>query len=395
MGISLWLDQQIWGVLTLDALNAGQFDHLNQPALQTFIALTEASIKAAQWIMGLETQVKQVQQTLLTEASRWEIVGKSPIIQALREEIAVVAPSELSVLILGETGVGKELVAHQIHATSHRANQPLIYVNCAALPETIAESELFGHRKGSFSGAIQDRSGKFELAHRGTIFLDEIGELPLALQAKILRTLQNGEIQRVGCDRQIKVDIRVIAATNRHLQESVAKGLFRPDLYHRLAVYPLTVPPLKQRGQDILLLAGLFLEKNKQRLGVQGLRLEIEAKNALLNYSWPGNIRELEHLLSRAALKAVAEHEKNKTIISISLKHLDIDIQNLFDTDLMIKNNPIVDQTLNFKAQRDEFSRQLIQQQLALHQHNLAKTAYALGLNPGNFHRLLKRLHLL
>jgi anaerobic nitric oxide reductase transcription regulator len=185
----------------------------------------------------------------------------------------------------------------------------------------------------------------------------------------------------------------VIAATNRNLQDCVAKGQFRPDLYHRLAVYPLKVPSLRERGDDVLLLAGLFLEKNKQRLGVHGLRLDLEAKNALLNYSWPGNIRELEHLLSRAALKAVAANERHKRVISILRSHLDIDAEiPSFKPELKSVNQPIINSALSFKAQLDEFSRELIQQSLIQHQHNLSKTAQALGLDRGNFYRLLKRL---
>jgi anaerobic nitric oxide reductase transcription regulator len=394
MGVTLYIDGQAWGVLTLDALNSGTFDHINQAALQTFIGLTEATVKAANLIVSLESQVKQVHQNLLAESNRMEMIGNSPQMQSLNNEIAVVAPSDLAVLILGETGVGKELVAHYIHSQSKRADRAMVYVNCAALPEQIAESELFGHIKGAFSGAISDRTGKFELANNGTIFLDEIGELPLALQAKILRTLQNGEIQRVGCDRHIKVDIRVIAASNRNLQKGVAEGQFRPDLYHRLAVYPIHVPPLRERGKDVLLLAGLFLEKNKQRLAVQGLRLDSEAKQALLAYHWPGNIRELEHLLSRAALKAVTVEEKHKRVVTISLQHLDISKEINCASIALVKHSQPLTLAKSFRMEVDDFSRQLIQQKLLENNHNMAKTASMLGLDRGNFFRLLKRLEI-
>lgn len=389
MGITLYIDEQAWGVLTLDALNPCTFDALNQHELQTFVGLTEATVKAANLIVSLETQVKQVRQTLLAETKRVEMIGSSAQMQALRHDITVVAQSDLAVLVLGETGVGKELVAQQIHAQSKRAERAMVYVNCAALPETIAESELFGHSKGAFSGAVSDRKGKFELANGGTIFLDEIGELPLSLQAKILRTLQNGEIQRVGCDKSIKVDIRVIAATNRNLRTGVADGQFRPDLYHRLAVYPIQVPPLRERGKDVLLLAGLFLEKNKQRLAVQGLCLDGAAKQALLDYQWPGNIRELEHLLSRAALKAVTVGERGKRVVTISLPHLDISPHPV-PTPVMFRET--VSGEMSFKAQVDNFSRQLISQKLRENANNKAKTAQLLGLDRGNFFRLLKRL---
>jgi anaerobic nitric oxide reductase transcription regulator len=312
----------------------------------------------------------------------------------LRNEISIVAPSELAVLILGETGVGKELVALRIHLESTRADQVMVYVNCAALPESIAESELFGHSKGAFSGAISDRTGKFELANGGTIFLDEIGELPLSIQAKLLRTLQNGEIQRVGSDKQIKVNVRIIAATNRNLQQEVAAGLFRPDLYHRLAVYPMQVPALRERGKDILLLAGAFLEKNQQRLGVKKLRLDQDVRKALLDYHWPGNIRELEHLLSRAALKSATPENRQADFITITLAYLDIVPEPLNDphVDTAADLSTAPSTPIDFKNAVEEFQRQLIQQQLAAQQGNMAATARVLGLDRGNFHRLLKRL---
>jgi anaerobic nitric oxide reductase transcription regulator len=341
----------------------------------------------------LETQVKQVRQSLRDENNRMEMVGNSEAMQTLQNEIAVVAQSDLAVLILGETGVGKELVAQQIHAKSQRAERAMIYVNCAALPDQIAESELFGHSKGAFSGAISDRVGKFELANHGTIFLDEIGDLPLLLQAKILRTLQNGEIQRIGSDRYIKVNIRVLAATNRDLQKGLAEGSFRADLFHRLAVYPIHVPPLRERGKDVLLLAGLFLEKNKQRLAVQGLRLDADAKQALLNYQWPGNIRELEHLLSRAALKAVKLEGREKRVVTISLQHLDISAENHAQaTSICNEAKPVAVENISFKQQVDDFSRQLIERKLQENNQNKAKTAQDFGLDRGNFFRLLKRL---
>jgi anaerobic nitric oxide reductase transcription regulator len=393
--VTLYIDGQAWGVLTMDALNSSTFDAINQRALQTFIGLTEATVKAANLIVSLETQVKQVHQSLLEESNRMEMVGKSKQMQALNDDIAVVAQSDLAVLILGETGVGKELVAYHIHAQSKRSAMAMVYVNCAALPEHIAESELFGHCKGAFSGAINDRTGKFELANNGTIFLDEIGDLSLPLQAKILRTLQNGEIQRIGSDRHIKVNIRVIAATNRNLQKGVADGQFRADLYHRLAVYPIHVPSLRERGKDVLLLAGLFLEKNKQRLAVQGLRLDHESKQALLNYQWPGNIRELEHLLSRAALKAVTGEKRGVRVVTISLQHLDISSITSAPQAILTELPSLpFSGKFNYKQLVDDFSRQLIEQKLVENSNNMAKTAEILGLDRGNFFRLLKRLEI-
>lgn len=394
MGATLFIDGEPWGVLTLDALTPGSFDHIDPIQLNTFISLTAATVKAAGLIASLEQRVRYVTQTLFKENTNCDMIGDSECMRKLCNEISIVAPSELAVLILGETGVGKELVAQRIHLESNRADQVMVYVNCAALPESIAESELFGHSKGAFSGAVSDRTGKFELANGGTIFLDEIGELPLSIQAKLLRTLQNGEIQRVGSDKQIKVNVRVIAATNRNLQQEVAAGLFRPDLYHRLAVYPMHVPALRERGKDVLLLAGAFLEKNQQRLGIKKLRLDQDAKKALLAYSWPGNIRELEHLLSRAALKSATPDNRQANFITISLAYLDIVPEPFNDSRISTAPDSLAapSSPIHFKNAVDEFQRQLIQQQLAVQQGNMAATARILGLDRGNFHRLLKRL---
>lgn len=395
MGVTLFIDGEPWGVLTLDALTPGTFDNIDPLELSTFISLTAATVKAAGLIASLEQRVRYATQTLLKENTGQDMIGDSDCMRTLRGEISIVAPSELAVLILGETGVGKELVALRIHQESNRADQVMVYVNCAALPESIAESELFGHVKGAFSGAISDRTGKFELADGGTIFLDEIGELPLSIQAKLLRTLQNGEIQRVGSDKQIKVNTRVIAATNRNLQQEVADGLFRPDLYHRLAVYPMHVPALRERGKDILLLAGAFLEKNQQRLGIKKLRLDKEARKALLAYHWPGNIRELEHLLSRAALKSATQANRQAEFITISLAYLDITPEPLNHSRINTLTTSSItpaSMPLDFKNAVDDFQRQFILKQLAEQQGNRTATAKILGLDRGNFHRLLKRL---
>jgi anaerobic nitric oxide reductase transcription regulator len=394
MGVKLFIDGEPWGVLTMDALIPGTFDDIDPIQFNTFINLTEATVNAAGLIASLEQRVRYASQILLKENTDLDLIGDSECMRKLRSEISIVAPSELAVLILGETGVGKELVARSIHLESARSDQVMVYVNCAALPESIAESELFGHIKGAFSGATGDRTGKFELANGGTIFLDEIGELPLSIQAKLLRTLQNGEIQRVGSDKQIKVNVRVIAATNRDLKQEVAAGQFRPDLYHRLAVYPMHVPALRERGKDVLLLAGAFLEKNQQRLGIKKLRLDQDAKNALLNYHWPGNIRELEHLLSRAALKSATPENRQANFITISRAYLDIVPEQFAGSDASTSAelSPAVAKPIDFKSAVDQFQRNLIQQQLTLHQGNMAATARVLGMDRGNFHRLLKRL---
>jgi len=210
-----------------------------------------------------------------------------------------------------------------VHEASRRADAPLIDINCAALPETVVESELFGHVRGAYTGASTDRGGKFELAHRGTIFLDEVGELPLSVQPKLLRVLQQGEIQRVGSDRLLHVDVRVIAATNRDLVKEVAEGRFRADLYHRLNMYPIEVPPLKARRDDIPLLAGVFLDRYRRRLGPGPIRLTESARTALVGAEWPGNVRELDHVLGRAVLRASASHARGAPI-RLEREHLDL-----------------------------------------------------------------------
>lgn len=330
MGSTIYIDGDIWGVLTLDAMEAGSFDALNPIETRAYVATVAAAIKASQRIAALEARAEhnhQVAQRLMAADTPIDIIGRSPVIQAMQGDIQTVAPSELSVLVTGETGVGKELVAKSIHHHSPRHSEPLVQINCAALPENIIESELFGHLKGAFSGAVADRSGRFELADGGTLFLDEVGELPLPAQAKLLRALQSGEIQRVGSDQIISVDVRIIAATNRDLQLEVKEGRFRADLYHRLSVYPLPVPPLREREKDYLLLAGYFLEKIQHQLGVEKLRLSSAATAQLAAYDWPGNVRELEHLLSRAALKAIAEQGRASNIVTVDAHHLGLQLE--------------------------------------------------------------------
>jgi len=213
-----------------------------------------------------------------------------------------VAPTDAAVLIEGETGTGKELVARAIHDRSSRSKKAFIKVNCAAIPATLLESELFGHEKGSFTGAFAQKLGRFELAHQGTLFLDEIGEIPLELQSKLLRALQEQELERLGGNRTIKVDVRIIAATNRNLKAMVEENRFRADLYYRLNVFPLNVPPLRERREDIPLLARYFLQKHAQRMDRKIETIPTHVFEALTNYHWPGNIRELQNVIERSVV---------------------------------------------------------------------------------------------
>ena len=230
------------------------------------------------------------------------MVGESDEFQDVVTNIQVVAPTDAAVLIQGETGTGKELVARAIHDRSSRSKKAFIKVNCAAIPATLLESELFGHEKGSFTGAFAQKLGRFELAHEGTLFLDEIGEIPLELQSKLLRALQEQELERVGGNRTIKVDVRIIAATNRDLKAMVDENRFRADLYYRLNVFPLTVPPLRERREDIPLLARYFVQKHAPRMGRKIETIPTHVMDVLTNYDWPGNIRELQNVIERSVV---------------------------------------------------------------------------------------------
>jgi formate hydrogenlyase transcriptional activator len=236
-----------------------------------------------------------------------EIIGNSPGMLETLRLISIVAPTYSTVLILGETGTGKELVARAIHDGSTRKDKPLVKVNCAAIPANLVESELFGHERGSFTGAMDRRIGKFEMAHHGTLFLDEIGELPLELQGKLLRALQEKEIERIGGRGTIKVDVRVIAATNRDLEKEVEEGKFRPDLYYRLNIFPINLPALRERPEDIPLLAKHFVRKITQKTGKKIASISKFVLDQIINYDWPGNIRELEHAIERSIIMTDGE----------------------------------------------------------------------------------------
>jgi len=230
------------------------------------------------------------------------VLGTSPRIREIFQLLEMVAPSEATVLLLGETGTGKELVAQAIHRNSVRAAGPFVAVNCAALPEALLESELFGHERGSFTGATNRRDGRFVMAHQGTLFLDEVGELTLPIQAKILRVLQAREFDPLGSTRTVKVDVRIIAATNRDLEKMVREGRFREDLFYRLNVFPVVLPPLRERQEDLPALAEFFLKKFGEKNRREGIALAPEVLEAFRRYPWPGNIRELENVMERAVI---------------------------------------------------------------------------------------------
>lgn len=277
------------------ATQMGAFDYIEKPFGEERIIV---SVARCLDFNRLTFDKERLQQIIKGQ----EILGEHPKIAELDKLIRRVAPTNGRVLIVGESGTGKELVARSIHRESSRSDKPLIKVNCAAIPASLIESELFGHEKGAFTGAIKTRLGVFERAHGGTLFLDEIGELPLETQAKLLRALQNGEIQRVGGERVIQVDVRLLAATNRHLQEMVEAGEFREDLYYRLNVVTLTIPPLRERRSDIRLLARFFLAEATEEHALGERSFAESAYCQLEAYHWPGNIRELKNCIERTAI---------------------------------------------------------------------------------------------
>jgi DNA-binding NtrC family response regulator len=283
------------------AMKEGAFDFLQKPVDLDHLKLLVQ--RAAQ-------QQELLRENLLLRAefaARYgfpRIVGEHTSIREVSQQIQRVAGTDSTVLLLGESGTGKELFARAVHHVSGRRDQPFVALNCAAIPEGLVENELFGHEKGAFTGAGARKVGKLDLAHRGTLFLDEIGELPLAIQAKLLRVLEERRFDRVGGTQTVDVDVRIVVATNRNLQKLVEEKHFREDLYFRISAVPLTIPPLRERGNDVLLLAAHFLEKYTREFAKPGLELSAEARELLLHYRWPGNVRELQNTLERAVILA-------------------------------------------------------------------------------------------
>jgi transcriptional regulator with GAF, ATPase, and Fis domain len=309
MYVPIGSDQEIGGVMMLAEERAVGFqpeDCEIVARLAPQISLALENLFAFEQIESLRQRLELEKTYLLDEIKTShnfeEIIGSSKPLREVLRQVEMVAPTEATVLVQGETGTGKELIARAIHNSSPRRGRALVKVNCASLPAQLIESELFGHEKGSFTGAIDQRIGKFELADGGTIFLDEIGELPLELQAKLLRVLQEKEIERVGGKGMISVDVRVIAATNRDLRREVDAGRFRSDLFFRLDVFPITIPPLRQRPHDIPLLAQHFIERISKKMGKQITAIREKGMQEMLRYDWPGNVRELEHVLERAVI---------------------------------------------------------------------------------------------
>ncbi len=396
LGCALTEGGEVIGALTADALQPNAFDAFDTRFLATLGALAGAALRTTALIEALEQRAEQrgrVARELQRHAieTSGELIGASPALQRMLEEVAMVAASDLTVLVTGETGVGKDRVAHQVHELSRRRDEALIHVNCAALPEAIAESELFGHVAGAFTGAVRDRAGKFEVADAGTLFLDEVGELPLTLQPKLLRALQSGEIQRVGSDRVHRVNVRVVAATNRDLEREVARGRFRADLYHRLAVFPLRVPPLRERREDIPLLATHFADAARRRLGLGPVRLAEPVHARLAAADWPGNVRELENLVSRAALRAAVGLEPGAPVL-IEARHLDVSGQAGPVAEEPVEPPAPAARPLTERVR--DYQRRVVREAVERGGGNWAEAARELGMHRSNLHHLARRLGL-
>ena len=352
------------------ATKLGAFDYLEKPlSLDKLIPLLDHA-----------RQIRAQQEEKNKQSTVPEMIGNSPLISQIKRQINMVAPRNAWILITGENGTGKEVVARHIHDKSSRATKPFVAVNCAAIPEELIESELFGHTKGAFTNAISQKKGKFELAHQGTLFLDEIGDMSLRTQAKILRILQEQAFERVGSTETLTVDVRVVAATNKDLKEQIKTGQFREDLYYRLNVVPFHLPPLRERGEDIFDLTQYFLTRMAHELGEKQKILSPEAQKVMREYPWPGNIRELKNLLERACIMSDAE-----LIEADFLRDL---LGSSEKTGDPLSQEFLAASTL--KQAKTDFERAYILGKLEENQWNITKTADAIGLERSNLHRKMK-----
>ncbi len=401
LGCPLRVEGKLVGALTADALRPSAFDDLDERLVDSLGALAGAALRTAELLESLDRALARqglIARDLMHDAAvarGGELLGQSAAMRKIRNEIEIVASSEFPVLVTGETGVGKELVVRAIHAQSKRRQAPLSYLNCAALSESLAESELFGHTKGAFTGASSERPGKFVVADGATLFLDEVGELPLAIQAKLLRALQEGEIQRVGSDKPLRVDVRVLAATNRDLRDAMRAGRFRADLYHRLAVYPLHVPPLHERVDDIPILAGHFAELSRVRLGTGPVRLSPALVDELKSYRWPGNVRELENAISRLVLLGSARTERDEPLVltadAFAADGLERKGAVARDRERHAEDSAPV-RLGSLRESVDEFQRMMIRAALDKSGQNWAEAARALEVDRANLYHRARRL---
>ncbi|HFE64739.1 MAG TPA: sigma-54-dependent Fis family transcriptional regulator, partial [Caldithrix sp.] len=359
--------------MAVEATRAGAYDFLEKPLQKEKILLL------IRHFLEKETLQKQFRAMRQKQFDEYRMVGESPAIRLVEEQISRVAPTNSKVLILGESGTGKELVAWAIHHQSRRKNTPFVKMNCAAIPEELTESELFGHEKGAFTGAGETRDGKFLQADGGTLFLDEIADMSLKVQTKVLRVLQDGRFERVGGKTTLKSDVRVIAATNKNLERLVKEGKFREDLFYRLNVLPITVPPLRERREDIGLLLDYFVKKYCAENNRRPVHLEKQVVEVLQNYSWPGNIRELKNLVERLLIMTGAP----EITVADLPKHL-------FQSDTVLEEAVPGSKTL--KEVRELAEKQYILNCLRACGNNVSQTATMLGLERTNLHKKMKAL---
>ncbi|HOV39839.1 MAG TPA: sigma-54 dependent transcriptional regulator [Spirochaetales bacterium] len=352
------------------AMRDGAYDFLTKPINLDRLSLL---VKRALSNRELVLQHRAMQEELEKKRGFSNIIGVSQEMRKIYEVVRQVAPTKASVLITGESGVGKELIADAIHNLSNRKDKPFIKVHCAALSESLLESELFGHEKGAFTGAISRKRGRFELAHMGTIFLDEIGEINQSVQIKILRVLQEKKFERVGGEETIEVDVRIISATNRDLKAEIAAGRFREDLYYRLNVVNIHIPPLRERKEDIPLLVAAFLKEFAQENGKQIEGIDTKARAALYNYTWPGNVRELRNCIESAVVLCKGQY--------ITLEDLPPVLRSGADENYV---------KISLGTPLEEAEREIIQANLSYFRGNKSKTAEVLGIGRKTLHRKLK-----
>ena len=405
LGCPLRIEDRLVGVLTLDALEPGRFADLDDEFLSALAALTAAALRTSDLIATLENSARRhglaAQDLVRDELDRQGgvLLGNSAAMTKLRDEVHLIARSHFPVLVTGATGVGKELVVRTLHAQSPRRDQVLVYVNCAALPESIVESELFGHARGAFTGAQEARLGKFQVADGASLFLDEVGELPPHVQPKLLRALQEGEVQSVGSDRPVRVDVRVFAATNRDLAQEVAAGRFRADLLYRLDVCRLHVPPLREHADDIPMVAGHFCETLRRQLGTGNIRIGRDALALMARHPWPGNVRELRNVISRAVLRAAGRAPHGSPIV-IGAADLGLDGFAL-EGDASPAGGAAAAVAARGLATPEplrqavlDLQRRMIEEALAAEAGSWAAAARRLGMHRSNLHHLARRLGL-
>ncbi|MBK8410125.1 MAG: sigma 54-interacting transcriptional regulator [Sandaracinaceae bacterium] len=387
IGVPLWQGEDIVGVLQVDNRAAsGIFKEKDLDLLMLIAQSASHGVVRARMLAKLKRaeERQRTENTYLKsreKTRRFEgMIGESAAIQRLTSQLRKVVDTRVTVLIEGETGTGKELVASAVHYWSNRADRLFVAQNCAAMPENLLESELFGHKKGAFTGATEDKKGLFELADLGTLFLDEVGEMPLSLQAKLLRVLQEGEVRPVGSNTTRKVDVRIVAATNRTLENEVREGRFREDLYYRLQVFPLRLPPLRERGDDVLLLAAHFLERYAREFGRSSATFSQEASELLRAYNWPGNVRELENEVQRL----VIQMDEGESIVAP--RHLSSRIGKVEGATLRV-----LPAGGELKDMMDEVERAILRASLDEHDNNKSATAKTLGITREGLHKKLKK----